>query len=239
MEISWEISPTTPKSNTFQFRFFPSPKPKSFLFLLLMLPLRHLEARRLKHFSTQFLLSWDFVCVTLFSCPRQVLIYRTFSRRSMPLFCVHPPQKLNFPNNFTDRGKTAAETELLAQDPEPDCPARALNTPSQRYHPLMHQQTMKPVSAHAQRASLESCCNSWMSLFPAPAILAKGEETWHTGFAGGVLHTAKLPGMKRLVAEAGTPPKPMLSPVCCRHGWRGGGTWGKRSRTGKRVFARG
>lgn len=122
---------------------------------------------------------------------------------------MHPPQNLNFPNNFTDRGKTAAETE-------PDCPARVLNTPPQRYHLLMHEQTMKPASAHTQRASLESCCNFWMSLFPTPAILAK---SCCTGLAGGVLHTAKWPSMKRLAAEAGTPPKPMLSPICCRHGW--------------------
>ena len=80
----------------------------------------------------QFLLSWDFLCVMLlFSCPRQVLIYTTFSRRSVPLLCMHLPQNLNLPNNFTDRGKTAAETELLAQHPEPNCPARVLNTPPQ------------------------------------------------------------------------------------------------------------
>lgn len=129
-EISWEIFPTTPKSDTFQFRFFPSPKPKSQLFPLLMLPLHHLKARQLKDFS-EFLLSWDFLCVMLFSCPRSVLIYRTSSRRSVPLFCVHLPQNLNFLNNFTDRGKTAAETELRAQHPEPDCPATVLNTPPQ------------------------------------------------------------------------------------------------------------
>lgn len=50
-ENSWEISPTPPKTNTFQFRFFASPEPKSQLFPLPALPLRHLRARRLQHFS--------------------------------------------------------------------------------------------------------------------------------------------------------------------------------------------
>lgn len=47
----------------------------------------------------------------------------------------------------------------------------------------MHQQTTKPASAHAQSASLESGCNSWVSLFPMPAIPGEWEKSRRTGLA--------------------------------------------------------